>query len=758
MKILTIHADFIEFQAKKKAFKAAEEGISEEKKRVEECLVVFSAVEKRDESNTAAVLELYLKNIEDIASQVKATKIVLYPYAHLSSQLAAPVVAEQLMKDAEKQLAEKKLASGGKYMVVRAPFGWYKSFNISCKGHPLSELSREFSVDEAGAESGKSAVASGGSSAGSVTVSETASLKREYKDEPFEFVSKALTIEEKTNLSGAFVLAVALKQLYPQAEIGSFGLHQDQAYCDVLGVKLHLDNFGKIEEQMRNIIAKKGVFIVSDEKPTAKLQQEIAKDVVGEAKVYELEGVGLFSLYKEPFVKSVKEIEAFKLLNLSSAYWKNNSNNQQLTRVTLVAFPTTHELDSYVKKQEDAEARSHLKIGKEMGLFVVSELVGQGLPLLAPKGTIIKNEIVKFLWELHKDKGYQQVWTPHIAKDLLYKTSGHWDKFGDELFKVKGKSDDFIMKPMNCPHHMQIFDAFSFSYRDMPVRYFEPATIYRDEKSGQLLGLSRVRAITQDDGHLFCRLSQVTQEVETIVSIVHEFYHVLQMDTDYWVSFSVRGDDKSKYLGTDEMWKTAEAALEKAAKQMKLPYKRREGEAAFYGPKLDFMFKDALGREWQLATIQCDFNLPARFNLSFMNERSEKERPVVIHRAISGSLERFMSILIEQYAGKFPLWLSPVQVKLVTVTDRNVEFASEVMKKLRDADVRVELNDNAETIGKKVRDAQQDKVNYIVTIGDKECEKRTLAVRSRAGDVEFDVPVEKFVTSVVEEMKKRLVR
>ncbi len=741
MKILTIHADFIEFQAKKKAFKGAEEGISEDKKRVEECLVIFTSVEKRDEGNTAAVLDLYLKNIEDIANQVKATKIVLYPYAHLSSQLAAPVVAENLMKD-----AEKKLASGSKYSVVRAPFGWYKSFTIACKGHPLSELSREFSWDGAeGAGSGK----------GTAAVSETASLKREYKDEPFEFVSKALTIEEKTNLSGAFVLAVALKQLYPQAEIGSFGLHQDQAYCDVLNVKLHLDNFGKIEEQMRKIIAKKGAFILSEEKPTAKLQQEIGKDAAGETAVYELEGVGLFSLYKEPFVKSVKEIEAFKLLNLSSAYWKNNSNNQQLTRVTLVAFPTAHELDSYVKKQQDAENRSHLKIGKEQGLFVVSELVGQGLPLLAPKGTIIKNEIVKFLWELHKGKGYQQVWTPHIAKQDLYKMSGHWDKFGDELFKVKGKSDDFIMKPMNCPHHMQIFDAFSFSYRDMPVRYFEPATIYRDEKSGQLIGLSRVRAITQDDGHLFCRLSQVTAEVETIVSVVHEFYRTLEMDTDYWVSLSVRGEDKSKYLGTDEMWKTAEAALEKAAQKMKLPYKRREGEAAFYGPKLDFMFKDALGREWQLATIQCDFNLPARFNLSFMNERSEKERPVVIHRAISGSLERFMSILIEHYAGKFPLWLSPVQVKLVTVTDRNIDFALAVMEKLRAVDVRVELNDFAETIGKKIRDAQHEKVNYIVTIGDKECEKKMLAVRSRAGEIEFDVPVEKFISSVVEEIRSR---
>src|SRR3989338_5257699 len=749
MKILTIHADFIEFAAKKKAFKAAEEGVTEEKHRVEECLVVFSAVEKRDESDTAAVLDLYLKNIEDIAGQVKATKIVLYPYAHLSSQLSAPAIAEGFLKEAEKKLAERKLGNGGNYTAVRAPFGWYKSFNISCKGHPLSELSREFSSE----------VSSGVQMA--VAAVSTPSLKREYKDEPFEFVDKKLTIEEKTNLSGAFVLAVALKQLYPQAEIGSFGLHLDSAYCDVLNVKLHLDNFGKIEEQMRKIIAKKSVFIVSDEKPTAKLQQEIGRDVagsVGDAAVYELEGVGLFSLYKEPFVKSVKEIEAFKLLNLSSAYWKNNSNNAQLTRVTLVAFPSAHELDSYLKKQQDAEARSHLKIGKEMGLFVVSELVGQGLPLLAPKGTIIKNEIVKFLWELHKDKGYQQVWTPHIAKYLLYKTSGHWDKFGDELFRVKGKVDDFVLKPMNCPHHMQIFSSFSFSYKDMPVRYFEPATVYRDEKSGQLIGLARVRSITQDDGHLFCRLSQITNEVRTIVEVIHEFYHTIGLDKDYWVSLSVRGDDKTKYLGSDEGWKTAEAALEKAAKELKLPYQKRVGEAAFYGPKLDFMFKDALGREWQLATIQCDFNLPERFNLYFMNEKSEKERPVVIHRAISGSLERFMSILIEHFAGKFPSWLSPVQVKILTVTDRNIPFAQNLLQILREKNIRVELDDQAESIGKKVRNAQMEKVNYMITIGDKEVEKKTLAVRTRDGEVKFDVKVDDFVSQLLKEIEKKEIR
>ena len=302
---------------------------------------------------------------------------------------------------------------------------------------------------------------------------------------------------------------------------------------------------------------------------------------------------------------------------------------------------------------------------------------------------------------------------------------------------------------------MQIFDSFSFSYRDLPVRYFELATVYRDEKSGQLLGLSRVRSITQDDGHLFCRISQIKQEVKTIVNIIHEFYHTLGLDKDYWVSLSVRGSDKTKYLGIDRVWNIAETALEEAAQENKLPYKKIKGEAAFYGPKLDFLFKDALGREWQLATIQCDFNLPERFNLSFMNEKSEKERPVVIHRAISGSLERFLSILIEHYAGKFPLWLSPVQVIIVTVTDRNIPYAEEVVKELQQNNFRVKLNADSETIGKKVRVAQLERANYIITIGDKECEHETVAIRTRNGEIKFDIPIRLFVASLHKEITER---
>jgi len=428
-----------------------------------------------------------------------------------------------------------------------------------------------------------------------------------------------------------------------------------------------------------------------------------------------------------------KEIDqdSFKLSHLAGAYWRGDEKNKMLTRIYGLAFNTKEELGAYLIQQEEAKKRDHKKLGKELKLFTISELIGAGLPLMQPKGMIIRKAIEDYLWELHKDKGYDRVWTPHIAKEILYETSGHAAKFGDELFRVQGKEEKFIMKPMNCPHHMQIFADNQFSYRDMPVRYFEPATVYRDEKSGQLAGLTRVRSITQDDGHLFCRVNQIQQEVSTIVGIIREFYSTIGMMNEYWVSLSVRGDDKRIYLGTDEAWNTAEQALEEAAKANNLNYKRVEGEAAFYGPKLDFMFKDAIGREWQLATIQCDFNLPERFELSFINEKGEKERPVVIHRAISGSLERFMGIIIEHFAGAFPVWLSPVQVKIIPIAEPHHEQSRKVATTLKNAGLRVELDDSNESLGKRIRQTKIEKVPYTIIIGDKDIEADKVTLESR---------------------------
>lgn len=448
-------------------------------------------------------------------------------------------------------------------------------------------------------------------------------------------------------------------------------------------------------------------------------------------------------------------LDSWKLERIAGAYWRGDEKNKMLTRVYGLAFATKEELEAFETQQEEAKKRDHRKLGKELKLFTISDLVGPGLPLLQPKGMTIRKEIEDYLWDLHKKRGYQRIWSPHLAKKDLYETSGHAAKFGEELFRVKGGDEEFFMKPMNCPHHMQIFADNQFSYRDMPVRYFEPATVYRYEKAGQLSGLTRVRAITQDDGHLFCRVSQIGEEVSSIVEIIKSFYSTMNMMDGYWVRLSVRGDDKNKYLGSDDVWEKAEGALEKAAKENELNYKIGRDEAAFYGPKLDFMFKDAIGREWQLATIQCDFNLPERFKLEFTNENGEKERPVVIHRAISGSLERFMGVMIEHYAGNFPLWLSPVQVKIIPVRTTHNEYARKIYNLLLDNNIRVELDDEDANLGGKVRKAKVEKIPYWIVIGDKEIESESVTMESRDNGQLGQISAEDLVEKLVNEIKNK---
>ena len=458
-----------------------------------------------------------------------------------------------------------------------------------------------------------------------------------------------------------------------------------------------------------------------------------------------------------PHVDSTSDLDAnsFKLARVAGAYWLGNSENQQLTRIYAYAFNDKDELAAHTHMLAEAKKRDHRVIGAKLKLFTVSELIGPGLPLMQPAGMVIRKELEDYLWDLHKVRGYDRVWTPHIAKEKLYEISGHASKFGDELFRVQGKEDSFIMKPMNCPHHMQIFADNQFSYRDMPVRYFEPATIYRDEKSGQLSGLTRVRAITQDDGHLFCRVDQIKEEVKVITDIIKEFYDTIGMTEDYWVSLSVRDEDKSKYLGWDDVWEIAETALQEAADENELPYKRIEWEAAFYGPKLDFMFKDAIGREWQLATIQCDFNLPERFELEFTNSKGEKERPVVIHRAIAGSLERAMGVLIEHFAGTFPLWLAPRQAIVVPVGEKFEDYARSVEASLKQAWIRVSWDYSSDGLNKKVRNAEKMHINYILVVGEEEENAKTVAVRDYRTKEQTVEALPEFQERVVEEYKER---
>ncbi len=446
--------------------------------------------------------------------------------------------------------------------------------------------------------------------------------------------------------------------------------------------------------------------------------------------------------------------DSFALDRVAGAYWRGDEKNPMLTRIYGLAFDTKEELDAYRTQMEEAKKRDHRKLGMELKLFTISSLIGAGLPLLQPKGAIIRREIEEYLWELHKGLDYSRVYTPHIAKEHLYETSGHAEKFGDELFRVSGKEEKFILKPMNCPHHMQIFADNQFSYRDMPVRYFEPATVYRDEKTGQLAGLTRVRSITQDDGHLFCRPSQIGEEVAKIVNVIKAFYGTMDMLEGYWVRLSLRGPE-GKYLGSDEVWEKAEEALRAAADENDLPYKVGIDEAAFYGPKLDFIFKDAIGREWQLATIQCDFNLPERFDLSYTNEEGASERPVVIHRAISGSLERFMGVAIEHFAGAFPLWLSPVQVRVLPVSEKQASYAKEVADTLKAVGIRAEADDANESLGKKIRAGKMEKIPYLLVVGDAEIEAKTVSVESRDAGKLDAMAVEDFVQRATEEIRVR---
>lgn len=573
----------------------------------------------------------------------------------------------------------------------------------------------------------------------------------------------------------AHLLAAAVLAKYPDAQLTIGPAIDTGFYYDIAmpeGQALSADALPELTKAVRKLVQQKLTFVerpISEADARANFANnpfkiELIDGIVADDKpltVYDTlshKGDVVFSdLCAGPHVESTEIIDAdsFVIDRVAGAYWRGDESKPMFTRVYGLAFDTKEELEAYQKQQEEAKKRDHKVLGPALKLFSVSPLIGAGLPLIQPKGMIIRKAIEDYLWQLHANKGYDRVWTPHIAKEALYETSGHASKFGDELFRVQGKDEKFFLKPMNCPHHMQIFADNQFSYRDMPVRYFEPATVYRDEKSGQLGGLTRVRAITQDDGHLFCRVEQINAEAKTIVSIIKEFYAAMDMLEGYWVRLSLRGDDASQYLGSDEVWNTAENALREVCETENLPFKPVKGEAAFYGPKLDFMFKDAIGREWQLATIQCDFNLPERFDLFFINEKGEKERPVVIHRAISGSLERFMGVMIEHYAGAFPLWLSPVQVAIVPVKDTHNEYARALANSLRADGLRPDFDDSNDSFGKKIRNAKTAKTPYIVVIGDNEVAANAVTLEARSGEKIGPLTLEAAVQKLVEEVKNK---
>ncbi len=427
--------------------------------------------------------------------------------------------------------------------------------------------------------------------------------------------------------------------------------------------------------------------------------------------------------------------DSFRLDKVAGAYWRGDEKNPMLTRIYGLAFEDKAGLDAYEAQLAEAKKRDHRKLGKELDLFTFSELVGPGLPLWTPKGTMIRHLLDQYIWQLREARGYERVTIPHITKKDLYETSGHWQKFADELFRVNSREGkDYALKPMNCPHHTQIFDRHPHSYRDMPQRYAETTMVYRDEQSGELGGLTRVLSITQDDAHVFCRHNQIKQEIDIVWDIISTFYTTFNF-REMRVRLSLHDPEQmEKYLGDAAVWQTAETALREIAESHEADYFEAVGEAALYGPKLDFMAKDSLGREHQVATIQLDMNLPERFDLTCINEAGEKERIAMIHCAIMGSIERFSAVLIEHLGGNFPLWLAPVQLAIIPVSDSHHAYAEEIYHALKQTGLRVELDDSKDSMGKKIRQAKQQRLPYFIVVGDKEVENQTVTLESRSGE------------------------
>ncbi|MCR4327470.1 MAG: threonine--tRNA ligase [Nanoarchaeota archaeon] len=567
MKILTLHVDYIEWEGLKKALKNIDEISKEnpEKRRVEEALVVLTAIEKGDFPEN---IEEYVKNIKEISESVKAKKIVLYPYAHLSRNLGSPETAVEILKKAEEEL--KKLH----YEVYRAPFGYYKTFELKVKGHPLSELSREI--------------------------------------------------------------------------------------------------ISRIEDVEAPIT----------EKEVKALLREISKSKLDTSKL---------------------------------------------------------------------EDNDHRILGKKMDLWSFNP-VAPGMVFWHDKGLTIKNELINYWREVHKRENYQEISTPQIMDSKLWKVSGHWDKYKENNFVTSYEKRPFLAKPMNCPGGMLVYNAQPKSYKDLPLRVGEMGVVHRVELSGVLSGLFRVIQFTQDDAHIFCANdSQVKEEIFGVMEIIQELYKTFKLEFDH-VELSTRPE---KRIGSDKDWDTAEALLEKALKEKKIKYKVNEGDGAFYGPKIDFHLKDSLGRTWQASTIQLDFSLPERFNLKFTDEGGNEKRPIMLHRVIYGSLERFIGIITESYSGNFPLWLSPVQVRILPMSEKNNKFAEKVKEKFVQEGLRVEVDYTNESLGKKVRTAQLERVFYMVTVGDKEEAGKTISVRSRDGSLEHGLPISKFIKRMKKEIEGR---
>lgn len=571
--------------------------------------------------------------------------------------------------------------------------------------------------------------------------------------------------------SSAHVMAEALQNLYPGVKFGIGPAIENGFYYDIdlpEGTQISESDFANIEAEFMKIAATKTQFVRCDV-----TKNEALKFFGDKNETYKVELIndledGTISFYKQgnftdlcrgPHLHDSSVIKAFKVLSIAGAYWRGDEKRKQLTRVYAITFPQKKQLDEYLVLLEEAKKRDHRKIGKEMELFTFSAKVGQGLPLWLPKGADLRDRLEQFLRKIQKQYGYLQVVTPHIGNKELYVTSGHWAKYGKDSFRpiqTPQEGEEYLLKPMNCPHHCEIYRSKPHSYKDLPLRFAEFGTVYRYEQSGELHGLTRVRSFTQDDAHLFCRPDQLKEEFCKVIDIILYVFKTLDFK-DFTAQVSLRDpNNREKYIGTDENWAKAESAIIEAAEEKGLPTVVELGEAAFYGPKLDFMVKDAIGRKWQLGTIQVDYNLPERFGLEYVGSDNQNHRPVMIHRAPFGSLERFVAVLLEHTGGKLPLWLTPEQVSILPISEKYNDFAQSVSNILNNYDIRAAVDERNEKIGRKIRDNEVKRIPYMLIVGEKEAATNTVSVRRQGAADLGSMSIEDFAKLVTDEVNEIL--
>ena len=565
--------------------------------------------------------------------------------------------------------------------------------------------------------------------------------------------------------SSAHLLAEAVQELYPDAKFGigppiETGFYYDIDFGDQ---SISSDDLAKIESKILDLARNKEVFVRSE--VSKKEALEFYKNRGNEYKtdlISDLED-GTITFYKQgnftdlcrgPHIPDTGRVKAVKLTSIAGAYWRGDVNSKQLTRIYGITFPKQKLLTEYLEQVEEAKKRDHKKLGRELGLYLMDSMVGSGLPLWLPNGTTIRRALEAFLRDEQFKRGYKEVITPHIANLELYKTSGHYPYYKDSQFDpIQVEDEEYMLKPMNCPHHHRIYSSDLRSYRDLPLRLAEFGTVYRYEQSGELNGLSRVRGFTQDDAHIYCTHDQLKDEIKKTIELTQLVFKTFDMPVD--IRLSYRDDNDSKYGGDLEYWERAQNEIREAADEMGLTYKIALGEASFYGPKIDFIIRDAIGRKWQLGTVQVDYVMPERFDLTYVGSDNSKHRPVIIHRAPFGSMERFLSILIEHFAGDFPLWLSPVQFKILSISDDFVPYCKEILEQLKAKGMRVELDDRSEKIGAKIRDAENSKIPYMLIVGAKETENQSVSVRRhKSGDI-GTLPLSEFILQAEKEVAEK---